>query len=115
MTAGAAPSLSETEQQSTRTGELNMDEASYEAGSRMAWRRMLQTAVMELGIEDPAAAQAAWILEREAAISALRRLCEEHGDNSWPSNLNLADVIEKYLGKHLNRHEQQRQHHPRQP
>lgn len=39
--------------------------------------------------------------EREEAISVLRRLCREHGDNDWDETLNLADIIEKHLGRHL--------------
>lgn len=40
-------------------------------------------------------------LEREQTISALRELCAVFGDNDWPEDLNLADVVEKHLGKHL--------------
>jgi hypothetical protein len=40
-------------------------------------------------------------LEREKTISALRELCAAFGDNDWPNDLHLADVIEKHLGKHL--------------
>ena len=39
--------------------------------------------------------------ERADAISALRRICERHGDNDWTDDLNLADIIEKHLGRHL--------------
>jgi hypothetical protein len=39
--------------------------------------------------------------EREMTIVALRSLCAEFGDNDWPDDLHLADVVEKHLGKHL--------------
>ena len=42
-----------------------------------------------------------WLQEREIAIIVLRRLCAEHGDNDWPDELHLADVIEKHLANHL--------------
>lgn len=39
--------------------------------------------------------------ERATTIAALRSLCAEFGDNDWPDDLHLADVVEKHLGKHL--------------
>jgi predicted secreted protein len=39
--------------------------------------------------------------ERLEAVAALRALCARHGDNDWSDNLNLSDVIEKHLGRHL--------------
>ncbi len=39
--------------------------------------------------------------ERADAVRVLRGLCQEFGDNDWPDNLHLGDVIEKHLGKHL--------------
>lgn len=44
---------------------------------------------------------ASLILERNLAVDILRQICEEHGDNGWPDNLNLADVIEKHLWRYL--------------
>src|SRR2546423_657496 len=35
--------------------------------------------------------------EREDVVKLLRDACEEHGDNDWPDNLHLTDVIEKHL------------------
>lgn len=78
-----------------------MNESDYERGSRMAWALMLQECLRHLGYKSEDGARAAWILEREAALRALRDICEHHGDNDWPEELHLADIIEKHLGRHL--------------
>ena len=39
--------------------------------------------------------------ERASVIALLRRVCEVHGDNDWPDDLHLGDVIEKHLARHL--------------
>lgn len=78
-----------------------MNEESYEQGSRMAWRLMLQKCCRELGYDDIEAAKVRWIGEREAAISALTDVCSEYGDLDWDNNLHLADVIEKHLHRNL--------------
>ncbi len=39
--------------------------------------------------------------ERGAAVKMLRQLCADFGDNDWPDDLHLADVIDKHLGDHL--------------
>lgn len=41
------------------------------------------------------------IAEREEMVQTLRWLCKDFGDNDWKADQNLADVIEKHLGKHL--------------
>lgn len=76
-------------------------EIAYCRGSRMAWSTMLAECVRNLGYESPEAKRAAWIIERESAIAQLRTACEYHGDNDWPDNLNLGDIIEKHLLRHL--------------
>jgi hypothetical protein len=78
-----------------------MNEADYISGSRAAWCSMLQTCLMNLGVDDPAAGAARWVLERESAVAALREAGNEFGDNDWPQELNLADVIDKHLLRHL--------------
>jgi hypothetical protein len=78
-----------------------MSEMDYERGSRAAWTLILQQALMHLDYEASKASGARWILEREAAIAALRDICQVHGDNDWPDNLHLADIIEKHLGRNL--------------
>lgn len=73
----------------------------WETGNRAAWRRILRTALSELGIDDPEAGKARWVIEREHAVAALRSLCSEFGDNDWPNDLHLGDIINKHLGDHL--------------
>jgi len=41
------------------------------------------------------------VAQLEETRAALRRVCEEHGDNDWRDDLHLADVVEKHLGRHL--------------
>jgi predicted secreted protein len=41
------------------------------------------------------------VLEREAAVQALREMCRDFGDNDWPEDLHLADILDKHLAKHL--------------
>jgi hypothetical protein len=39
--------------------------------------------------------------ERAKAIVALREVCKNYGDNDWPDNLNLADIVNNHLLRHL--------------
>lgn len=77
------------------------EEDIWMQGRRSAYTRILQEACGALGYDDPASKAAAWILEREAAVAMLRIECRVFGDNDWPDTLNLADVIEKHLCRHL--------------
>jgi hypothetical protein len=72
-------------------------EAIWTQGFRAAWTGMLERCVRELGYQSNEASKVAWISERERTIATLRMVCEQHGDNDWPDDLNLADVIEKHL------------------
>lgn len=36
--------------------------------------------------------------ERSRAVRALRKICEEIGDNDWPDEQDLGDVLEKHCG-----------------
>lgn len=74
---------------------------AYIEGSRAAWRAVLLTALKHLGYESPEMKIAGWITEREAAMVALRSLCEEHGDNDWENDLHLAGIIDNHLGRYL--------------
>ncbi len=78
-----------------------MNESDYERGSRQAWLSMLAECCLQLGYSDPEASKAGWIKERESTVAALRSLCEDFGDNDWPEDLSLADVVEKHLARHL--------------
>lgn len=39
--------------------------------------------------------------ERAEAIATLRAVCERVGDDEWPDNLHLSDIIEKHLVRHM--------------
>lgn len=78
-------------------------EAAFERGNRAAWVEMLGVCISKLGYSDADANRVAWIKEREEAVAMLRRVCEEHGDNEWPDDLHLADVVEKHLSVHLDK------------
>jgi hypothetical protein len=71
----------------------------YVQGQRRAFLSVLQTCMRELGQEDRE--KAVLVSEREEAISMLRMVCEEFGDNDWPDNLHLVDIIEKHLYRNL--------------
>jgi predicted secreted protein len=82
------------------------DEQQWSLGNQAAYRTMLATFLREMGCDvetqDSAVRTAARLTaERIDAIAALRRICEQHGDNDWDDDLYLADVIEKHLHRHL--------------
>lgn len=76
-------------------------EQSYMEGYNAAYLRIMREAMSQLGYETSEVAHADWMLERESAISALREACGDFGDNDWENDLNLSDIIEKHLTKHL--------------
>lgn len=79
-----------------------MNEKDYLAGKKRVWLDLLRSCLSGLGYgEDVVAESAKWIVEREEIIQQLRELCEEYGDNDWPDDLHLGDVIEKHLANHL--------------
>lgn len=81
------------------------EEQAYLQGGRYARVMMLNRLLVELGYDDPEVKKAGWITEREDAIHSLRSLCAKFGDNNWPENLHLADIIEKHLVDHLHKKE----------
>jgi hypothetical protein len=78
-------------------------EDGYIRGVRAALTRMLAHCLSELGYEDTEATRAKWVLEREATVAVLRGVCAAYGDNDWPDDLHLGDVVEKHLGRNLDR------------
>lgn len=79
-----------------------MKPSDWESGRRSAWLTILADAVKNLGgYTDLDAGRAAWIIERERAVAALRSVCAKHGDNDWTDDLDLSDVIEKHLERYL--------------
>lgn len=77
------------------------EERAYIEGGRAVWLKMLREALVGLGHDSQESTETSWLLERQEAIAAMRQICGEHGDNDWPDDLSLADVIEKHLGRHL--------------
>lgn len=75
------------------------NEVDYERGSRAAWQQILGVAMRGFGMTGRSVESL--VLEREATVVALRSLCETHGDNEWPADLHLADVVEKHLRRYL--------------
>lgn len=78
-----------------------MDETAYEEGRRAAWRSILTECLGQLDYPEGEKRIAQLVKEREETISVLRDLCRDFGDNEWSEDLNLADIIERHLGKHL--------------
>jgi hypothetical protein len=74
-------------------------EQFWTRGNRAAWTRILDEALRQL--EYPAELDAVKLVaEREDAIATLRRLCDDLGDNDWPNDLHLSDIIEKHLARY---------------
>ena len=78
-----------------------MNEQDWTAGNRAAYASMLQECIRHLGVDDPAAAHAAWLVEKQELSAIIRRLCEEYGDADYPDNLHLGDVLTKYLEPYI--------------
>lgn len=74
-------------------------EEGYVEGSTRAWLTVLSLALTNLGHAAPDSARL--VNERAEAISQLRSICRDHGDNDWEDNLHLSDIIEKHLARHL--------------
>lgn len=75
------------------------DERQWIAGNKAAFARV---AMMCAGELDGADRQyMALLAERNATVVKLRAACDEAGDNNWPDNLYLPDIIEKHLMRHI--------------
>jgi hypothetical protein len=75
------------------------ERTAYQLGSRQVWELLLAECLKNLG--EDAQDKHGWVSERARAVSALRNLCAEFGDNDWSDGLDLYDVIDKHLGAHL--------------
>jgi hypothetical protein len=73
------------------------EEAAYTEGQKAIWRNLIAQALRELGRDSPEWTSHRWVVEREETVAALRRACRDQGDNDWPDDLHLVDVIEKHL------------------
>lgn len=78
-------------------------EIHWDRGYRAALTGVLGKVLGDLGYDPDAleTRRASWIIEREGAIRALRTTCRDLGDNDWPVDLSLDDVIEKHLHRHF--------------
>jgi len=73
---------------------------SYIEGRKASLIGLLRYVMRELGQEDyEALDKAVLALELEETKQQLRNICYDLGCNSWPDNLYLPDVVEKYLAR----------------
>lgn len=77
------------------------DERGLNDGSRRNLLLILEEVLQFLGYDSPEARAVAWVQEREEAVARLREICAVYGDNDWPDDANLGDVVEKHLRHHL--------------
>lgn len=80
------------------------DERKWIDGNRAAFRHVMQHAMGELislGVPAKELEHVGLLAEHEAVRQALRFACAEYGDNDWPDNLSLVDVVNKHLLPHL--------------
>lgn len=78
------------------------EERIYDQGIKQAYTNILLQCLRGLGVDDPTEAKRlVWVAERQAAISILRDLCAEFGDNDWSDDLHLANIIERHLANYL--------------
>ncbi len=79
-----------------------MSERDYLRG-----RQAAQLEILRALLRDPALAKMAGVadpglaIERQETVAAMRKVCGEHGDDDWPDDLHLADVIDKHLAPYL--------------
>ena len=65
----------------------------YQSGQQSVWKDLLQLALRNL----PEAKPESYRMERLDTISWLRTRCELYGDNDWPDELHLIDILDKHL------------------
>lgn len=77
------------------------NEESYNEGKRRALINLARHLCRELADceQDPSIHRRVLALEAERleVVSCLRRLCAEYGDNDWPDDLHIVDVIERHV------------------
>lgn len=71
------------------------EEQAYSLGSDRAWLSILKEALRNLGLKEQSEHQ--WKAERAETVLKLRAICMDHGDNEWPDDLHLVDVLDKHL------------------
>lgn len=73
-----------------------MKERWFSESRNRAFGTVLNFLLQQLG-QDVRPSRESLLLERQEAILALRDLCDEIGDNDWPEDLHLADIIAKHV------------------
>ena len=76
-----------------------MPERDYIKGSRAAYADVL--AICLRNLDPKTQTEHGWRVERARAVAALRSLCSDYGDNDWGDGLDLGDVVEKHVHRHL--------------
>lgn len=74
-------------------------EQGFIAGQQSVYESLLSQCISHLPAST--AELSSWRAERVAAIRLLREICAEYGDNDWPDDLHLEDILEKHLLRHL--------------
>lgn len=80
-----------------------MNEVDYTAGRQSAFSELARQCAVELGVDTARGRYLLWGSQRAALVVCLRSLCDEYGDNDWPDDLDLRDVVEKHLVRPLAR------------
>jgi hypothetical protein len=70
------------------------EEQAYLMGQQSVWLRLLEEALLRIDTPQPLARLRA---ERAATIALLRRLCRDYGDNTWPDDLYLPDILDNHI------------------
>lgn len=77
---------------------VEIKDVAYIEGTKAFARHILNTALAEL---DNGESRERLLIERSEIVSALRKICEDFGDNDWDDSAHLPDVIEKHLAYYL--------------
>lgn len=81
---------------------MNESEQGYRDGQKYVWEYLLVECIHHLSMEDDPFAQVVHLSqERRETIAVLRRLCVVLGDNDWPDELYIPDILEKHVLPYL--------------
>lgn len=78
-----------------------MPEHDYQLGYQAAMRRIAGETMRSLNPEPGRRDITALLVERSATVEKLRELCADHGDNDWPEDLYIPDILDKHLAQYL--------------
>jgi len=82
----------------SETGEFEDEhERGYVAGQQSLAIEIIDRCRMSAGVFFPDD----YSSERAQTVLSLRRVCAQFGDNDWPDDLHLVDIIEKHLERYL--------------